>query len=170
MLIALIGFCSCINLSSTLCYLVGERSPFIFRIIDNNLWYVLIYNVFHDLIDHFLFLNAFIPSRIICFQLIPEVPVRQQDHIAGEQLAAVFGTQIPHAYIVFCDIHLSIAGGRIESLVKFCRHSRNKIITKPCHGPFVTVPSGSQFFFFIECIIGKIERNEKSYFIRIEIV
>ena len=85
----------------------------------------------HHLIDHLLFLKSIWDIRIVGFDLIAEIPVREKDHIFREKLATIFGEEVPHHDVVSCDIILRIAVDLRSLLVYVCRYSVGEDVSHP---------------------------------------
>ena len=153
-----------------LVYRIGIRFPVIFGIVYYTSRYRLADNVFHDFLYHLLFFKGIGKSRIIGFDFIPKVPVRQQYHIFRKKPPAIFGQQITHHDIIGSYIVFGITRCTRHFLVQTGRGPVGEQISHPGISPLFSVPPVSQCIFFFKAVIWKIQNTDKRNFIGIHIV
>ena len=135
---SIMGICTTIGIHRFHC--IGIRCPQIICIIHHTIGYILLNNTQHHLINHLLLLMRIRHIRIIRFQLIAQVPVREQSHRLLPKLLTLLRTQGMHHNIIPRNIILRLAQCLRISRKHTAWHTRMEYITHASISPLLARP------------------------------
>ena len=149
---------------------VAERRPVVSRVIDDGLWDSSLDDVFQYLVNHFLLFVGMWQIGIVGLDFITQVPMREEDHVFGEELLAFFGEQMAHHDVVAGNVVLGIGIGLSGLFGKVGRHTRSEHVAHACVSPFLTVPSVTQAVLFIEGVVREVQDGHERHFVFVEVI